>query len=50
MRVEDLRGISSLYVARSEDGISDWRFDPKPLLGLRIRIIPRRCGVARIRG
>ena len=32
MRVEDLRGISSLYVARSEDGISNWRFDEKPLL------------------
>jgi predicted GH43/DUF377 family glycosyl hydrolase len=32
MRVEDLRGISSLYVARSHDGISNWRFDEKPLL------------------
>jgi len=32
MRVEDLRGISSLYVARSEDGVSNWRFDEKPLL------------------
>jgi predicted GH43/DUF377 family glycosyl hydrolase len=32
MRVEDLRGISSLYVARSQDGISHWRFDEKPLL------------------
>ncbi|HEX7497732.1 MAG TPA: hypothetical protein VF344_04630 [Candidatus Limnocylindrales bacterium] len=32
MRVEDLRGISSLYVARSDDGISNWRYDKKPLL------------------
>jgi beta-1,4-mannooligosaccharide/beta-1,4-mannosyl-N-acetylglucosamine phosphorylase len=32
LRVEDLRGISSLYVARSEDGITGWRFDDKPLL------------------
>ena len=31
-RVEDLRGISQLHVARSRDGISDWRFDPEPLL------------------
>ena len=31
-RVEDLRGISQLHVARSADGVSDWRFDPKPLL------------------
>src|SRR3990170_8939555 len=32
VRVEDLRGISQLHVARSVDGISDWHFDPKPLL------------------
>jgi predicted GH43/DUF377 family glycosyl hydrolase len=32
MRVEDLRGISSLYVARSDDGISNWRFETEPLL------------------
>lgn len=31
-RVEDLRGISQLHVARSSDGLSDWRFDPDPLL------------------
>ena len=31
-RVEDLRGISQLHVARSHDGVSDWRFDPEPLL------------------
>jgi len=31
-RVEDLRGISLLHVARSADGVSDWRFDPEPLL------------------
>ncbi|MGZ8527961.1 MAG: glycoside hydrolase family 130 protein, partial [Candidatus Limnocylindrales bacterium] len=32
VRVEDRRGISLLHVARSPDGISDWRFDPSPLL------------------
>ena len=32
LRVEDLRGISSLHVARSTDGVSAWRFDEQPLL------------------
>lgn len=32
VRVEDLRGISQLHVARSIDGASDWRFDAEPLL------------------
>ena len=32
VRVEDLRGISQLHVARSQDGIAGWRFDPEPLL------------------
>jgi len=32
VRVEDLRGISQLHVARSTDGATDWRFDPEPLL------------------
>jgi predicted GH43/DUF377 family glycosyl hydrolase len=32
MRVEDLRGISALYVARSKDGITGWQFDEQPLL------------------
>jgi predicted GH43/DUF377 family glycosyl hydrolase len=32
MRVEDLRGVSSLLVARSADGVSDWHVDSKPLL------------------
>jgi predicted GH43/DUF377 family glycosyl hydrolase len=31
-RVEDRRGVSHLTVARSHDGVSDWRVDPKPLL------------------
>jgi len=31
-RVEDRRGISQLHVARSADGIGDWRFDPAPLV------------------
>jgi predicted GH43/DUF377 family glycosyl hydrolase len=30
--VEDLRGISQLHVARSVDGVTEWRFDPAPLL------------------
>lgn len=29
-RVEDMRGISHLTVARSRDGVSDWKIDPKP--------------------
>jgi predicted GH43/DUF377 family glycosyl hydrolase len=32
VRVEDLRGISVLHVARSRNGETDWRFDPEPLL------------------
>ncbi len=32
VRVEDLRGISSLFVARSRDGIGGWKVDPAPLL------------------
>jgi predicted GH43/DUF377 family glycosyl hydrolase len=31
-RVEDRRGISHLTVARSADGRTDWRIDPKPLI------------------
>ncbi len=32
MRVEDRRGISHLTVARSEDGIRNWKIDPEPTL------------------
>jgi predicted GH43/DUF377 family glycosyl hydrolase len=32
LRIEDLRGISQLHVVRSRDGVTDWRFDPEPLL------------------
>jgi predicted GH43/DUF377 family glycosyl hydrolase len=32
LRVEDLRGISSLVVARSADGISNWHVEETPLL------------------
>jgi predicted GH43/DUF377 family glycosyl hydrolase len=32
IRVEDLRGISHLLAARSSDGITNWRFDPAPLI------------------
>jgi predicted GH43/DUF377 family glycosyl hydrolase len=32
MRVEDLRGLSHLHVARSVDGCTDWKLDPEPWL------------------
>ena len=32
MRVEDMRGISVLHVARSANGITDWVLDDRPLL------------------
>lgn len=32
MRVEDRRGISHLTVARSKDGITNWKIDPHPTL------------------
>lgn len=32
IRVEDLRGISHLLAARSSDGVTNWRFDPTPLV------------------
>jgi len=32
VRVEDLRGISHLIVARSRNGVTDWHFDKEPLL------------------
>lgn len=32
MRVEDRRGISHLTAARSRDGITDWRIDPRPTM------------------
>jgi predicted GH43/DUF377 family glycosyl hydrolase len=32
LRVEDLRGISHLTVARSDDGRTGWRIDPEPTL------------------
>lgn len=31
-RVEDRRGISCLWAARSADGVSNWRIDPEPAL------------------
>lgn len=30
LRVEDMRGLSHLTVARSRDGVGDWRIDPQP--------------------
>lgn len=32
VRVEDRRGVSHLTVARSADGIGDWRIDPEPTM------------------
>jgi predicted GH43/DUF377 family glycosyl hydrolase len=32
VRVEDMRGISHLTVARSKDGLTDWQIDPEPTL------------------
>jgi predicted GH43/DUF377 family glycosyl hydrolase len=32
LRVEDKRGLSSIYLARSTDGVAGWRVDPTPLL------------------
>ncbi|MFZ6032333.1 MAG: glycosidase [Melioribacter sp.] len=32
MRVEDMRGISHLTVARSKDGITNWKIDEKPTM------------------
>ena len=33
LRAENATGYSSVYVARSEDGTSNWRIDAQPLLG-----------------
>ncbi len=32
LRVEDTAGYSSIYVARSKDGIGHWKIEPEPLL------------------
>ncbi len=32
VRVENLEGFSSIYVARSKNGVTDWRFQNEPLL------------------
>jgi len=32
VRVEDMRGFSHLTVARSKDGMTDWRIEPRPAL------------------
>ena len=34
-RVEDTTGVSHLWAARSDDGLSSWRVDPEPLLSPR---------------
>ncbi len=40
MRVEDRRGLSHLTVARSRDGITDWRVDPEPTFPARPKTHP----------
>ena len=50
VRVEDLRGISQLHVARSTDGVTDWRFDPSRSSARTSSTTPRRSGAARTRG
>ncbi|MGO9207160.1 MAG: hypothetical protein ACLQBX_13455 [Candidatus Limnocylindrales bacterium] len=40
VRVEDMRGISQLHVARSADGVSGWRFDASPLLRSDPELVP----------
>lgn len=32
LRVEDTAGYSRIHVARSEDGVSNWRIEPEPIL------------------
>ena len=43
-RVEDTRGISHLWAARSNDGVSDWRVDPEPMLSPRAGIEDEQWG------
>jgi predicted GH43/DUF377 family glycosyl hydrolase len=43
-RVEDRRGISHLWVARSEDGLSNWRIDRQPLLSPRPHVVEEQWG------
>ena len=49
VRVEDLRGISHLHVARSADGVTGWRLDPDLLLRSDVTDTRRRSGAARTR-
>jgi len=32
LRVEDIEGHSDIYVARSHNGVTDWRIEPEPIL------------------
>ena len=32
LRVEDTNGFSSIYTARSDNGVTDWQIDPTPIL------------------
>lgn len=44
-RVEDTRGISHLWVARSSDGAGDWRVDREPLLSPRPNVESEQWGL-----
>jgi predicted GH43/DUF377 family glycosyl hydrolase len=43
-RVEDLRGISHLSVARSANGVDGWRIDPEPLLAPEAGVVSEQWG------
>jgi predicted GH43/DUF377 family glycosyl hydrolase len=40
LRIENRRGISGIYVARSSNGVDGWRIEPKALLEPRLADYP----------
>src|ERR1043165_1976009 len=40
LRIENRRGVSGLYVARSANGVDDWRIEPHALLEPRLAEYP----------
>jgi predicted GH43/DUF377 family glycosyl hydrolase len=32
LRIEDHAGFSNLHIARSKNGVTDWKINPKPIL------------------
>ncbi len=49
LRVEDRRGLSHLRVARSRNGVDDWRIAKEPLWRLAFRIFLSRNGAVKTR-